>query len=99
MKTASKWDAPEYLKSTEDIAAYLNAALADDDISVFAVALGDIARIKGMTRLSRETGITRDGLYKALSPTGNPSFDTVQKVIKAFGLKLDVTKAQLEEMA
>ena len=44
-----------------------------------------------MTQLSRETGITRDGLYKALSPAGNPSFDTVQKVVRAFGLKLDVT--------
>ena len=43
-----------------------------------------------MTQLAKETGITRDGLYKALSPTGNPSFDTVQKVIRAFGLKLDV---------
>ena len=55
-----------------------------------AAALGDVARAKGMTQLSKETGITRDGLYKALSPTGNPSFDTVQKVIKAFGLRLDV---------
>lgn len=44
-----------------------------------------------MTQLSKETGITRDGLYKALSPIGNPSFDTVQKVVKAFGLKLDVS--------
>ncbi|MFR0869537.1 MAG: addiction module antidote protein [Adlercreutzia sp.] len=43
-----------------------------------------------MTQLAKETGITRDGLYKALSPTGNPSLDTVQKVVKAFGLKIDV---------
>lgn len=72
------------------MAAYLNAALEDGDTSVIAAALGDIARAKGMTQLSKETGVTRDGLYKALSPTGNPSFDTVQKAIKAFGLKLDV---------
>ena len=91
MKKATKWDASEYLTTEEDMAAYLNAALEDGDISVIAAALGDIARAKGMTQLSKETGITRDGLYKALSPTGNPSFDTVQKVIKAFGLKLDVT--------
>ena len=68
MKTATKWDASEYLETEEDMAAYLN-------------------------QLSKETGITRDGLYKALSPTGNPSFDTVQKVVKAFGLKLDVATA------
>ena len=63
---------------------------------MIATALGDIARAKGMTQLAKETGITRDGLYKALSPTGNPSFDTVRKVIKAFGLKLDVeTEVQM----
>lgn len=90
MKTATRWDASEYLETEADIAAYLNAALEDGDTSVIAAALGDIARAKGMTQLAKETGITRDGLYKALSPTGNPSFDTVQRVIKAFGLKLDV---------
>ncbi len=90
MNTATQWDASEYLETEEDMAAYLNAALEDGDTAVIAAALGDIARAKGMTQLSKETGITRDGLYKALSPTGNPSFDTVQKVMKAFGLRLDV---------
>lgn len=93
MKKATKWDASEYLETEADIAAYLNAALEDGDTSVIASALGDIARAKGMTQLAKETGITRDGLYKALSPTGNPSFDTVQRVVKAFGLKLDVALA------
>lgn len=93
MKTATEWDASEYLESEEDMAAYLNAALEDGDTAIIAAALGDIARAKGMTQLARETGITRDGLYKALSPTGNPSFDTVRKVVKAFGLKLDVATA------
>lgn len=93
MKKATEWDVSEYLATEEDIAAYLNAALEDGNTSVIAAALGDIARAKGMTQLSKETGITRDGLYKALSPSGNPSFDTVQKVVKAFGLKLDVAVA------
>lgn len=88
MKKAMKWDASEHLETEADIAAYLNAAFEDGDMSVIAAALGDIARAKGMTQLAKETGITRDGLYKALSPTGNPSFDTVQKVVKAFDLKL-----------
>lgn len=90
VKRAAKWDVFEYLETEADIAAYLNAALEEGDTSLIATALGDIARAKGMTQLAKETGITRDGLYKALSPTGNPSFDTVQKVVKAFGLKLDV---------
>lgn len=89
-KKATKWDASEYLETEEDTAAYLNATLEDGGASVLAAALGDIARAKGMTQLARETGITRNGLYKALSPAGNPSFDTVQPLAKAFGLKLDV---------
>lgn len=90
IKKTTKWDSAEFLTAEEDIVAYLNAALEDGETSVIVAALGDIARSKGMTQLSRETGITRDGLYKALSPTGNPSFDTVQKVVRAFGLKLNV---------
>lgn len=90
LKKATKWDASEHLESEADIVAYLNTALEDGDTSVIATALGDIARAKGMTQLAKETGITRDGLYKALSPTGNPSFDTMQKVMKALGLRLDV---------
>lgn len=96
MKKATSWDAADYLETEADIAAYLNAAFEDGDTSVIAAALGDVARAKGMTQLAKETGITRDGLYKALSPTGNPSFDTVQKILRAFGLRLDVaTSAQI----
>lgn len=91
MKKATSWDAADYLETEADIAAYLNAAFEDGDTSVIAAALGDVARAKGMTQLAKETGITRDGLYKALSPTGNPSFDTVQKILRAFGLRLDVS--------
>ena len=90
MKKATSWDAADYLETEADIAAYLNAAFEAGDTSVIAAALGDVARAKGMTQLAKETGITRDGLYKALSPTGNPSFDTVLKIFRAFGLKLDV---------
>lgn len=89
-KKAQAYDAAEFLETDEDIVAYLNAALEDGDPSLVSAALGDIARARGMTQLAKETGITRDGLYKALSPTGNPSFATVQKVVRALGYKLDV---------
>ncbi len=92
-KKAAAYDAAEFLDTDEDIVAYLNAALEDGDPSLLAAALGDVARARGMTQLARETGITRDGLYKALSPSGNPSFATVQKVVKALGYKLDVAVA------
>ena len=90
MKTAKVYDVTEYLETEADMAAYLNAALEDGDPAVLSTALGDMARAKGMTQLARETGISRDGLYKALSPTGNPSFATVQKVINALGMKVEV---------
>ena len=90
MKQATAYDAAEFLTTDEEIVAYLNAALEDGDPALVSAALGDIARARGMTQLARDTGITRDGLYKALSPTGNPSFSTVQKVVNALGYRLDV---------
>ena len=85
----SLWDPADYLKSEEDMAAYLEACLEEspDDPALVAAALGDIARARGMVRLARETGLTREGLYKALSKDGNPSLGTVLKVLKALGLK------------
>ena len=93
MKQSTKWDAADYLDSEEMITEYLNAALEDGDPAILSAALGDIARARGMSQLSRETGVTRDGLYKALSPTGNPSFSTVHSVISALGLKVVVKPA------
>jgi probable addiction module antidote protein len=90
MKQATAYDAAEFLETDEEIVAYLNAALEDGDPALLSAALGDIARARGMSQLARDTGITRDGLYKALSPTGNPSFSTVQKVVNALGYRLGV---------
>ena len=88
----TRWDSAEHLKSDEDIQLYLDACLeeAEDDPSFIVHALGVIARAKNMSQLARDTGLTREGLYKALSPDGNPSFVTVAKVAKALGLKLSV---------
>ncbi|MBQ2681287.1 MAG: putative addiction module antidote protein [Eggerthellaceae bacterium] len=90
MKKAEMYDAAEFLESDEEIIAYLNAALENGDPALVSAALGDIARARGMTKLANETGITRDGLYKALSPSGNPSFGTVLKVLNALGYKFDI---------
>ncbi len=82
------WDPAEHLKSEEDVAAYLEAALAVGDSALVAAALGDIARARGMTQLARDAGLGRESLYKALSPAGNPEFATILKVIEALGLRL-----------
>ena len=85
-----KWDSAEHLKTEEDMALYLETCLdeAGNDAAFIAQALGNIARAKGMTELSRETGLGRESLYKALSGQGNPSFATILKVITALGIKL-----------
>ena len=76
------------------MAAYLEAALEDGDPALVAVALGDIARSKGMTQIARETGLGRESLYKALSTEGNPELATVLKVVQALGLRLHATATQ-----
>ncbi len=90
------YDAAAYLKTERDCALYLQAAIdeSDGDAALVVAALGDIARARGMMHLARETGLTREGLYKALSPEGNPSFATVMKVCKALRLKLNAEPAE-----
>ena len=91
----SRYDTADYLKSEEDMVAYLEACLeeAPDDPALIAAALGDIARARGMVRLAKDTGLTREGLYKALSKGGNPSLGTVLKVMKALGLRFEAKAA------
>ncbi len=86
-----KWDVVEYLKSEEDMVLYFDACLEEGNPALITAALGDIARTKGMSQVARDTGISREGLYKALSGEGNPEFATVLKVMKALGLKLHAT--------
>jgi probable addiction module antidote protein len=82
------WDVAEHLKTDKDIAAYLEAALEEADAGLFAAALGDVARAKGMSEIAQATGLGRESLYKALSAEGNPEFATVLKVLKSLGMKL-----------
>lgn len=87
-ETFSRYDTADHLKTEEDIALYLEAVLEDGSPALLAAALGDIARARNMSQLSRDTGLTREGLYKALSGRGNPSLDTVMKIAHALGLRL-----------
>jgi len=91
----TRWDSAEHLQSDEDIKLYLEACFeeANDDPAFVVHALGVIARAKNMSQLARDTGITREGLYKAFSAEGNPTFATVAKVAKALGLQITVQAA------
>ena len=82
------YDSAEYLETAKDMAAYLEAALEDGDPHVIVHALGNIARVRGMSQIARDSGLGRESLYKALSPEGNPEFATVLKVVQALGIKL-----------
>jgi probable addiction module antidote protein len=84
----TQWDPSEYLDSPKSIAAYLEGAFEDGDPTLIAAALGDVARAMGMTDLAHRAGVTREALYKALSPTGDPRLSTFLGVMKALGIKL-----------
>jgi probable addiction module antidote protein len=89
MKTA-KWDMAEVLDTKEDIIACLEVALADNDTKFLFETLSSLARSEGMTQIAIALGITREGLYKSFSPNGNPSFETVIKLLDVLGLRLKV---------
>lgn len=94
-ETFSRYDTADYLKNEEDIIAYLEAVMEEggDDPAYIARALGVVARARNMSQLARDAGMSREGLYKALSEDGNPSFATIMKVAHALGLRLGFRSA------
>jgi probable addiction module antidote protein len=91
----TRWDVQDYLRTPEDCALYIQAAIeeAGDDPAFIAKALGDVARARGMTNVARNTGLSRESLYKSLSGDRSPDFETVLKVLGALGLRLHVEPA------
>jgi len=89
-ETFAPFDSADYLNTFQDVTAYLEAVLEDsyDDPKVIAAALGAIARSRNLSQIAREAGMSREGLYKALSTDGNPTLATVLKVAQALGLRV-----------
>ncbi len=83
----------EHLRTPEEMAAYLEACFEESkgDATFVAKALGDIAKAKGMTQVARDSGLSRESLYKALSGERTPTFDTILKVVHALGMELHAT--------
>lgn len=90
----TRFDAVDFLDSDEVIVEYLNAALREDDPKYFAKALGNIARAKGMSSISEESGLGRQALYRALSGEGNPRIDTLFRVLDTLNLRIAITTRQ-----
>ncbi|QIM66301.1 addiction module antitoxin [Mannheimia granulomatis] len=93
MAELQDFDMAEHLRSEEEIQLYLNEVLKEDDVDLILSALGDIAKARNMSQLAREVGVSREGLYKAFSGKGNPTFSTVLKVMKALNLTFEVKQA------
>jgi probable addiction module antidote protein len=82
------WDSAEYLQSEEEITAYLGDVFSTNDTRLIIAAIGDVARARGMTKVAEDTECGRESLYKSLSLSGNPSFETIIKVMSALGYAL-----------
>ena len=88
--TFSDWDIAETLNDKEDIITSIEVAFAMNNMDFLLKILNALSRSKGMTKIAKELGVTREGLYKSLSPDGHPSFETVLKLLDVLGLKLKV---------
>lgn len=82
------FDAAQFLDDEESIAAFLSDVLASGDEDLFKSALADVAKARGMTEIARESGISRESLYKALRPGANPRFSTISHVLTSLGVRL-----------
>lgn len=93
MIEVSEFDTSKFLDSDELIAEYLTAALEEDDPNVFLAAIGHVAKAKGMAAIARDADMGRESLYKAFAPGAKPRYDTVLKVLRSLGVKLNVSAA------
>ena len=93
MVTISDWDASKFLNNEDDIIAYLNAVMEYDDPALFQQAIGNVAKARGMAQVAKDAGVDRESLYKSLSPSGNPSFGTIMKVVRSLGGRITIEPA------
>jgi len=90
----TRFDSADYLDSDEAVSAYLEEALQTGDPSFITHALGTVARARGMSEIAKQTGLSRESLYKALSAEGHPEFSTVLRVMQALGLRISVAATE-----
>jgi probable addiction module antidote protein len=93
MVRVTEFDASAYLGDDEVVAEYLTAALEDPNPDVFLLAIGNVAKARGMSAIAESSGLGRESLYKALTPGAKPRYDTVLKVLQSLGVKLSVSAA------
>lgn len=84
----TRFDVTEHLNNEEVIAEYLAAAMEDDNPDVFLAALADVAKARGMAQLAKDSGLSRESLYKTLAPGAKPRFETIMRITKALGVPM-----------
>jgi len=89
------FEAADYLDNDEVIAEYLNAALEDPNPDVFLMAISDVAKARGMSKLAKDAGLGRESLYKALTPGAKPRYETVIKLLRALGVELSASPTKV----
>ncbi|MDR2891920.1 MAG: putative addiction module antidote protein [Deltaproteobacteria bacterium] len=90
-----EYDAARYLDSEEAMSEYLAACLEDFSLDSFLLALGDVAKARGMTQLAKDTGLSRASLYKTFSPGNKPQFETIAKITSALGVPLSIKSSHI----
>jgi len=90
----TRFDIQDHLKDGRRHRGYLEAALEDGDPSLIAAAIGDIARARGVSEFARESGLSREAIYKGFRPGGNPTLDSISKAVKVLGLRLALVAAE-----
>jgi len=88
--TVKDWNLADEIETKEDVIGILEAAFEENDIEFLFKVIGDIARSKGMSQIARELNLNRENLYRSFSQDGNPSFNTVVKVLDNLGYQLNV---------
>jgi probable addiction module antidote protein len=91
------FDANEFIKTPQEQAEYLRAALEDGDVDAIAIVLGDIARARGASQFAKDTGLSRETIYKAFRPGGNPRLDTLARAVRALGFRLTIEPIKAAE--
>lgn len=91
MSNLTTFDVSQYLDSKEMIAEYLSQVLADGNTSELLIAMGNIAKAKGMSQIAKDTGLGRESLYKTFAPNSKPRFETIMRVLNSFGVKLQAS--------
>jgi probable addiction module antidote protein len=89
-----RFDIQDFIKTDQTQIGYLDAALEDGDPALIAAAIGDIARARGASEFARESGLSRETIYKVFRPGGNPKLETIAKAIKVLGFRLALTPSK-----